>query len=286
VGLDESFFRKKAMFICCMVRKLLSAYVGLTEEDDRDHVGRKRLETSGELMLSLFTYDFKLNFIDNAKRILQRRLTRSKSNFEDTTQIIFDDRYITNSIRHALSTGQWGKTKMGEVIRSGVSQVLKRDTTYFATLSHLRRIAYPLNTASKIIKLRLLHNTQFGYICPAETPEGQKIGVVKNLALLTRISIELSKAEIDKLLQVIKSSNLIEVYDINVNASSQGLSKVVFNGNFIAYTSSPMKFVTQLRYMRRCNDLNECTSISMDFGAKEVRIMTDGGRMMRPLLIV
>lgn len=78
---------------------------------------------------------------------------------------------------------------MGDVIRYGVSQVLKRDTTYFATLSHLRRMAYPINASSKIIKLRLLHNTQFGYICPAETPEGEKIGVIKNMALLTRFSL-------------------------------------------------------------------------------------------------
>ena len=92
-------------------------------------------------------------------------------------------------IRHAFSTGQWGTNKLGDAIRVGVSQVLKRDTTYFATLSHLRRLSFPLNNASKLIKFRLLHNTQFGYICPSETPEGIKIGVVKNFSLLTKISI-------------------------------------------------------------------------------------------------
>jgi DNA-directed RNA polymerase II subunit RPB2 len=47
VGQDDNSFRKKAIFVCYMVRRLISAYVGLTDEDDRDHVGRKRIDTTG-----------------------------------------------------------------------------------------------------------------------------------------------------------------------------------------------------------------------------------------------
>lgn len=285
MGQDDASFRKKAIFVCYMVRRLISAYVGLTEEDDRDHLGRKRIETAGELMLSLFTHDFKTSFIQNAKKILERRLNK-RANFADITQIIFDDRAITNSMRHAFSTGQWGKNKMGESLRSGVAQMLKRDTTYFATLSHLRRVAYPLTSSSKSIKIRLLHNTHFGYICPAETPEGQKIGVVKNIALLCKISIELTNLETEKLLTAIKESIHVKVYDINVNASTQGLAKVVFNGNFIAFAINPSEFLKQMRYLRRSGAIDNSISISMDYVNKEVRFLTDAGRLMRPLLIV
>ena len=200
--------------------------------------------------------------------------------------ITFDDRYITNSFRHALSTGQWGTTKSGEPIKSGVCQVLKRDTSYFATLSHLRRISVPLNSASKIIKLRLLHNTQFGYICPAETPEGQKIGIIKNFAMLTKISSELTAAENDKLFGIIHSSSLVNRHDVKINADMQGQSRIVLNGNFIAHTANPLLFAAQLRHCRREGNLNDSLSISLDPYTKEVRILTDGGRMMRPLLVV
>ena len=37
--------------------------------------------------------------------------------------------------------------------------------------------------------LSQLHNSQWGMICPAETPEGQACGLVKNLALMTYISV-------------------------------------------------------------------------------------------------
>lgn len=118
-------------------------------------------------MLSLFTYQFKAGFIDNAKKLLFKKLTNNKFDFAFSVNLVFDDRLITNSFKYALSTGQWGQTRMGDVHRRGVSQMLKRDTSYFATLSHLRRSTYQLNSSSKTTKLRLLHNTQFGYICPA-----------------------------------------------------------------------------------------------------------------------
>jgi len=95
------------------------------------------------------------------------------------------------TLRNALATGNWGKSMTGEVIRSGVAQVLKRDTSFFATLSHLRRVVAPIQSSSKSAKPRLLHNTHFGMICPSETPEGQKIGIVKNFALMARVTIGL-----------------------------------------------------------------------------------------------
>jgi DNA-directed RNA polymerase II subunit RPB2 len=102
--------------------------------------------------------------------------------------MIFDSRPITDTLRNALATGNWGKSMAGDVIKSGVAQVLKRDTSFFATLSHLRRVVAPIQASSKSAKPRLLHNTHFGMICPSETPEGGKIGIVKNFALMARVT--------------------------------------------------------------------------------------------------
>lgn len=46
---------------------------------------------------------------------------------------------------------------------------------------------------TKVVKPRLLHNTHFGIICPSETPEGQKIGIVKNFAFLVKVSLGLNE---------------------------------------------------------------------------------------------
>ena len=92
----------------------------------------------------------------------------------------------------------------GEVIRSGVAQVLKRDTSFFATLSHLRRVVAPIQSSSKSAKPRLLHNTHFGLICPSETPEGQKIGIVKNFSLMAKVTLGVSDKILEELIQILK----------------------------------------------------------------------------------
>ena len=61
--------------------------------------------------------------------------------------------------------------------------------TYASTLSHLRRINSPIGRDGKLAKPRQLHNTLWGMICPAETPEGAAVGLVKNLALMAYVSV-------------------------------------------------------------------------------------------------
>ena len=61
--------------------------------------------------------------------------------------------------------------------------------TYASTLSHLRRINSPIGRDGKLAKPRQLHNTLWGMICPAETPEGQAVGLVKNLAMMAYVSV-------------------------------------------------------------------------------------------------
>jgi len=53
---------------------------------------------------------------------------------------------------------------------SCVFQVLNR-LTFASTLSHLRRLNSPIGRDGKLARPRQLHNTLWGMICPAETPE-------------------------------------------------------------------------------------------------------------------
>jgi len=109
---------------------------------------------------------------------------------------------ITRGLAYSLATGNWGEQKKAHQTRAGVSQVLNR-LTYTATLSQLffdfsfyfinffslRRCNSPIGREGKLAKPRQLHNTQWGMVCPAETPEGQAVGLVKNLALMAYISV-------------------------------------------------------------------------------------------------
>ena len=89
-------------------------------------------------------------------------------------------------IKRALSTGDFGIKRVNSN-KVGVAQVLNR-LTYASTLSHLRRINTPIDKSGKLVEPRKLHGSSFGFLCPAETPEGQSVGVVKNLSYMTCVS--------------------------------------------------------------------------------------------------
>jgi DNA-directed RNA polymerase II subunit RPB2 len=78
VGTDEESFPRKAYFIGYMVKRLLYGFLGKSDEDDRDHYGKKRLDMTGTLMISLFKDQFKNSFVENAKKIIRRKLHEKK----------------------------------------------------------------------------------------------------------------------------------------------------------------------------------------------------------------
>jgi DNA-directed RNA polymerase II subunit RPB2 len=96
-------------------------------------------------------------------------------------------RHTTASSRlmYALATGNWGIKNSR--CKQGVAQVLNR-MTYIATVSHLRRVNTPIEKNGELVQPRKLFATSWEIICPAETPEGASIGLVKNLALTTIIT--------------------------------------------------------------------------------------------------
>ena len=93
---------------------------------------------------------------------------------------------IDTGLKYALATGNWGLKNTS--YKQGIAQVLSR-LTYSSTISHLRRVNTPTEKTGKLIAPRKLHNTQWGMVCAAESPEGQSVGIVKNLAYMAHIAI-------------------------------------------------------------------------------------------------
>lgn len=106
------------MFIGYMVHRLLSAALGRTREDDRDHYGKKRLDLVGSLFAQLFRQQF-TKFAKELKEELSRCIDRNLTKVSLYTLINPD--LITHSLRHSLATGNWGVSPRGDVIRHGVA---------------------------------------------------------------------------------------------------------------------------------------------------------------------
>ncbi len=269
VGYDEEDRIKKAYFLGQMTQKVLELAMGIRRADDKDHYANKRLKLAGDLFTSLFRVSF-LNLTRDIKYQLERTAVRGrKPNIK--TAVRAD--VITERIRHALATGNWVGGK------AGVSQLLDR-TNYISTLSHLRRIISPLSRSQPHFEARDLHPTQWGKICPAETPEGPNCGLVKNLALTALISVGINEKKIETDLYDLGVIPLEEVEEVS------GKAKIYLNGKLLGIHPNYKPLIETIRLKRRRGDLNTNVNVAYYPDAQEVQINCDAGRARRPLLVV
>ncbi|MBA7492189.1 DNA-directed RNA polymerase subunit beta [subsurface metagenome] len=277
IGQAADSSTKKAYFLGYMVSRMLKCALGRIEPDDRDHLGKKRIDLPGPLMTGLFRSNLDKSCKDLARYMEKRIQSGQPMSFKAGWKAGI----ITNGLKYSLSTGNWGDQKKLDKAKAGVSQVLSR-YTFAATLSHMRRTNAPIGREGKIAKPRQLHNTHWGYVCPAETPEGQACGLVKNIALLSDVTVGKDSTPLRQYIN--EKSEPIEEWEPRTNPD---VTKVFVDGVWFAIISQDPKFlVDDLRSLRRSGTLDWNASLVWDVREKEIRISQDVGRLIRPLFVV
>jgi len=153
--------------------------------------------------------------------------------------------------------------------------------TYVSSLSHLRRVNTPIDKSGKLIPPRKLHGTGWGYICPAETPEGAPVGVVKNLSYLCHITIRSNSQPIYEIV----NSHIKPIDECEPKELYEQV-KIIINGAWMGISSDPYELYQFLKTKKEEGILNIYTSIIFDCPARELRVCNDAGRPTRPLLRV
>ena len=278
---------QKIYFLGYMTNKVIQANLKWIPADDRDSYLNKRIDLTGILLNNLLRNYFNKVVKDLQKQIIREINTGSWKSNQDYLNIVnYTNIYkiikpttIENGIKRALATGDFGIKQINSN-KVGVAQVLNR-LTYISSLSHLRRINTPIDKSGKLIAPRRLHPTTWGFICPAESPEGASIGIVKNLSYMTHITIpsnsEILYELIIPLIKEIKDSNNVELYN-NV--------KIFINGAWIGISNDPEILYKKLKQMKANGIINIYCSIIFNYNLKEIRICNDAGRMCRPVLKV
>eukprot|EP01084_Bolivina_argentea_P022171 41206_1 len=282
VGTQEFCQTKKAFFLGYMVHKLCSTILGRREIDDRDNFGNKRLDIAGPLMGNLFRILLHRQ-VKQAERKVKRWIYKYDADSiqadQDLKFLLDEGELITKGLKYSLATGNWGT--QDNIKKTGVSQILQR-LTFASTLSHLRRLNTPLGRDGKLAKPRMLHNTHWGMCCPAETPEGQACGLVKNLALMASVAVGSSQDLITDFLEEWSMESLDDILAAVIPHST----KIFVNGSWVGITRTPSELVTTLRDLRRAVTIPIEVSIVWQIRDKEIQIWSDPGRCLRPLYIV
>ena len=278
----------KLYFLGYMANKLMQLVFGFTIQDDRDAYMNKRIDLVGTSLNNLLRNYTNKMFNDMGKQVIREikdgswRSTEDYENIINCTNIhkIVKSATIENGLKRALSTGDFGTNKNGNNNKVGVAQVLNR-LTFMATLSHLRRISTPMDKSGKFIPPRKLHGTSWGFLCPAETPEGQSVGIVKNIACMAVITNTSSYADLQQCvlpyISLIEDATPSELYE---------KVKVFVNGAWIGISHNPVTLYHTLKEMKYSGIINIYTSIVFKYATKEIVLCNDGGRIVRPIMRV
>ncbi len=278
--------RKKAAYLGSMLARLLRGFLGLDPLDDRDSFINKRLDTVGALMSTLVRQYYG-KVVKDLRTLVQRdikagawRATNKLVHVIHRSNIhkLVKPTIIESGLKSSLATGNWG-VKTGRV-RPGVAQVLNR-MTFPSTMSHMRRVNTPIEKTGKLVQPRKLHPTQWGVICPAETPEGASVGLVKNLALLTHISLATPSDPVRHALLELG----MEPYE-RPGQFARGALRISVNGDPVGTHADPPALHAALKRLKRRGELDVFTSIVWRVAANQLEVCTEAGRFLRPLFVV
>jgi DNA-directed RNA polymerase II subunit RPB2 len=281
-GDTGALFRRKAYALGQMLRMALDIDIGRRKPSDRDNMQFKRFKTSGVLCFEEFRrcyYDMRSEMLDRMDRRVQYEATTYAG--KGLAQLLQPEtlgRYwqswrMLASFEKAFK-GAWGG-------RLGVSQILARPS-YMAALHHLRMSLLQIDRTISTAPPRRLFASQFGILCPIDSPDGSDIGYKKALTVLARISTAFPVAAVREVL--IKTGMVRGVEDIHPSTWKPEWTPIRLNSDLVGVClGNTEEFHRKMLAARRSGALAETVSLSWMRVNNAYSIYCDAGRPIRPL---
>lgn len=256
-----------ALYIGSLVRSLfVSRRTGVA--DDRDSLRFKRFEPTGVLINDLFG------------QIVKRWSATVGAYCKKHDKIILGipQDFITRRIEYCFRTGTWVALLISNYKRMGVVQQ-RAMGSIVSLASHAQRLTNPISRETKNLQVRKLHTSHAFFLCPAESPEGHAVGIVKNLAASARITSGVVPAAI-----IDAISHLIHPLTVGGREATNPIS---INGRIIGGTDFPEHFVVEFINLRRLGRFDGGVNqgmVSIGVISGHIMIWSDDGRLVRPVL--
>ena len=156
------------------IRLLLKIFVGKETVDDIDHLGNRRIRTTGELLENQCRIG-----LARTERLIKERMT-----IHDANSGVLTPSRLVNSKTFSAVVGDF-------FARSQLSQFMDQ-TNPLSALAHKRRLSAlgpgGLSRERAGFEVRDVHPSHYGRICPIETPEGPNIGLISSLGIYAKIN--------------------------------------------------------------------------------------------------
>jgi DNA-directed RNA polymerase II subunit RPB2 len=284
--IGETNYVQKAYYLGYMVFRLLSVRMGFEPKTDRDNFKYKRIELVGSLIYDLFREYYNIQQKEiyvNFEQILyyHKNLyeTDLKALITNSYRNVFGERTLEVGFKKAFK-GNWGA--YAHTKRVGIVQDLNR-LSFNTYISHLRKISLPIDASLKIVGPRLLHNSQWGFIDPIDTPDGGNIGLHKSLAITAQVTRGFSR---EPILNWLREHISMFVLESCKPAEVSHMTKVFVNGYWAGCVVEPFVAVEKIKMHRRHSLIPIYTSVTFDIKSNTIFIYTDDGRLCRPIYYV
>ena len=151
---------------------LMNVIAGFGDVDDIDNLGNRRIRCVGELIQT----QFRIGLTKMVKTVQQKMsISDMKSS---SIKSLISIKPLTSTIREFFASSQ-------------LSQFMDQ-TNPLSELANKRRISAlgqgGITRDRASMAVRDVHPTHYGRICPIETPEGQNIGLINNLASYAKVN--------------------------------------------------------------------------------------------------
>jgi len=275
---------EKSLFLGYGTRKLLLTYCGGIKETDRDSYSYKRIDLAGSLLLELFrelwsSFQRGVSLkIDKEYKFNFRQYGNDITNLinEENTKKIFNIK-VMETLEKSFGA-VFGTLLSG---RQGIVQDLNRNVM-LGTLSHLRRLSYPLPSGSKMLGPRKLHNSQWGFVCPSESPDGGNVGIINHLSIMAQVSFNVST---DGIYQALLDEGLLDL-KLMIENDLNDSCKIFLNGKWVGVHKDPEYLSCIMRLLKLNSIIHLYTSIYWDIEKNELYIFCDSGRLLRPVFVL
>src|SRR5947209_5974795 len=156
-----------------IIRYLIELREGRGYTDDIDHLGNRRVRSVGELIANQFSVG-----LSRMARLIKERMSINN----DPERITLDDLVNARTVS-AVIQAFFGSSQLSQFMDQ---------TNPLAELTHKRRLSAlgpgGLTRERAGFEVRDVHYSQYGRMCPIETPEGPNIGLITSLSCYARVN--------------------------------------------------------------------------------------------------